>query len=285
MQNEFTINDLPTYNPWVKRLLGLEEINPRAKTEAEIKREFEVEKWGGLLKWINDNNTTPGIGEVDELYIKGNTEVMAYYNNEFVVSTYKEIQDKYVDLVFKSISKYLPAPAIVELGSGYGSTLFNLAKKYLPEDQLLIGLEYSSTGVEVMNKVGNYEGLNFRTGHCNFFNLNLREVAIPPGAVFFTSYATMYVPMLGNSFVGAILDGKPKIVIHFEPVLEHCGEDLFGLLRRKYILFNDYNRNLLGVLEDNDKVAVENVQPALIGPNALLPASLISWVPVEIAKK
>jgi hypothetical protein len=54
-------------------------------------------------------------------------------------------------------------------------------------------------------------------------------------------------------------------------------------MRRRYIEINDYNRNLVTVLEAAEKegrIRILTQSPNLFGRNPLLPASLIAWKPV-----
>jgi hypothetical protein len=72
-------------------------------------------------------------------------------------------------------------------------------------------------------------------------------------------------------------------VVHVEPVYEHCDEStLLGLLRGCYIQANGYIRNLVTILHDHEargslEIIAES-SPAF-GPNPLLAASVIAWVP------
>lgn len=51
-QAKFTLDDLPRFSPWPRRLLGLETWQQRQKTSEEISREYENEKWGSLLNQL-----------------------------------------------------------------------------------------------------------------------------------------------------------------------------------------------------------------------------------------
>jgi len=49
-------------------------------------------------------------------------------------------------------------------------------------------------------------------------------------------------------YVHAIAALRPAAVVNVEPCYEHCSSStLTGLLRRRYIEINDYNRNLMSV--------------------------------------
>jgi hypothetical protein len=76
---------------------------------------------------------------------------------------------------------------------------------------------------------------------------------------------------------------EPKVVIHVEPVYEHCDPaTLLGLLRQRYIQANGYNRNLSTILHDHEALgSLEIIHESVpgFGPNPLLAASVIAWKP------
>ena len=276
MQDKFTVNDLPLYNPWVKKLLGLEEFIPKIKNEKELEREYENEKWGVLLKKTEESEIACSIENVDSIAFDGNSETFSFYNDELLKSTYGELHKKYIELVYATVSPYLPAPAIVELGSGYGTVILNLAK-YLKKDQSLIAAEFAASGVKIIRRIADFENFNLKAGSCNFYDLNLDDLNIPAGSIIFTSFATTCIPELPNTFLDALLATNPKLVIHFEALYEHCDDDLFGLLRKKYIMVNDYNKNLLTLVDNHPNITItERILP-IIGINPLLCASILHW--------
>ena len=55
-----------------------------------------------------------------------------------------------------------------------------------------------------------------------------------------------------------------------------------GLLRKRYVEVNDYNRNLVGLLRGRQAAGAVRLleeRPAAFGTNALLPASVLAWAP------
>lgn len=277
MESNYTLNDLSLHNGWVKKLLGLEEMNQKHKNEAELKREYEDEKWGVVLKNVVQNNVQCTIENVDNIAINKGAEVFSFYKDAFVKSTAGDMHEKYINLVYDYLKPYLPAPAIVELGSGYGTIILNLAKRFLPKEQLVIAGEFADSGVEMMKKIAEEEGLNFRAGHCNFYDLKLEHLDIPEGALIFTSYATTCLSKLPEHFLDAMIKAKPKAVIHFEPLFEQYGDDVYNLLRKKYALVNDYNTNLLSLVQNHAKIKTTYLSLPEIGVNPLLCVSVLSW--------
>ena len=72
---------------------------------------------------------------------------------------------------------------------------------------------------------------------------------MPKDAVVYTSHSIEQIPTLDDSFVHGLIRRAPRLVVHFEPCYDDQDDKtLIGLMRRRYIELNDYNRNLLGLL-------------------------------------
>ena len=94
----------------------------------------------------------------------------------------------------------------------------------------------------------------------------------------------MYVPELSYDFIAFLLDLKPLVVIHFEPCYEHYPmSEIHGLLCRRYLELNDYNRNLISIINRSTKnnEIVSKIRKNVIGFNPLLPISVIEWTSTE----
>ena len=66
-------------------------------------------------------------------------------------------------------------------------------------------------------------------------------------------------------------------VINFEPVCKLHDRTLLDLMRQRYCIVNDYNRDLLELLHSVDAVRVVEVHKAVLGLNPLNPTSVIHW--------
>lgn len=276
------LDDLPKYSPWPSRLLGLEPWQTKIKTPEEIEREFGKEKWGSLLEKFK---ATPGatLDDVDQ-WAAGNTKrSLTTVADHLVLMTPEESHNAYIAYIADALEKHLPASALVELGCGYGSVIIALARRKGFEEKKLQAADYTSTGPELASLIAAQENVELETGHCDFTSLDATDLDVPPGAIVYTAYAAQYVEELGPRFVEGIIALEPKVVVHVEPVYEHAGEStLLGLLRRRYIEANGYNRNLSTILHDHQALGsleiIEETAPAF-GPNPLLAASVIAWKP------
>lgn len=283
MEHQYTIDDLPLYSPWPARLLGIEPWQQRSKTPENVLHEYDVEKWGKILASIAQSEIPVSLAEIDEREFAVAPSLLAWVRDTFQPMSYAEAHVLYMELVQSVLREYLPASGIVELGSGYGTVVLKLARSAEFADMPFFAAEYTPSGREILQRLAEADGTSIETGQCDFAATPVTDLTLPPGALIFTSFATPYVPELPDSFVESLLALKPAIVVHFEPCYEHCDNSLFGLLRRRYIEVNDYNRNLLTLLrtfEANNKITIEREEPVVFGSNPLLSASVLAWRPL-----
>ncbi len=281
----FTVDDLPRSSPWPARLLGLSPWETRVKTPSEIDREFGVEKWGRLLRRAEESPGQVSLGHVDDWAIEGASPSLVSVGNELVEMSPRESHSAYIDFIARSLGPFLPATALVELGCGYGSVILGLAQKPEFANLPLFAADFTSTGPALAAVIAESEGLSLTTGRCDLMGNPVTALKIPAGALVFTAYAAQYVERLTDTFVDGLCSLRPKAVVNIEPVLEHCDEStVLGLLRRRYIEANGYNRNLVTVLHEEAARGrirlLEETLPAF-GPNPLLAASVIAWIPEE----
>ena len=281
MQKKYTIDDLPAFSRWPARLLGIEPWQRQERTNDDLEREYGVEKWGALLTALKSNNPPKTTEEADAFFFSSAEETLCTFENEFRLTTMRDANRAFIELVLLTIEQYLPAAAVVELGTGYGSVLLKLAQKLKVR---MIGGEYSKSGVECLDILAKLQGLNIEAGLCDLTAKKFTDLMIPEKSLIFTSYTVTLQAEVTESFVENWLALKPKVVIHFEPFYEHAKEtSMLGLLRRKYIEANHYNRNLMTMLrlfEAKGKLKVLEEKPCVLGSNALLPASVVVWRPV-----
>jgi hypothetical protein len=149
----------------------------------------------------------------------------------------------------------------------------------------LYAADYTLTGPELAAAIAGREGVSLTSGQCDLKKNPVTTMPVPEGALIYTAYAAQYVEPITRESIEGIAALKPKAVVHVEPLYEHCDPaTLLGLLRRRYIEMNGYNRNLLTMLrqlESEGSVRIIQESVAAFGPNPLLAASVIAWAPSE----
>jgi hypothetical protein len=279
---QIELDDLARYSVWPKRLLSAVPFAAKSKTEAEVLREFEAERWGDLLRKVRALKE-PTLAEVEHVYTDINAVAPCFEGGKFYLASWRQTQDRYLARFAEVLGRHVPgASALVELGAGYGSKLLGLGRLEEFADLPLYAAEFTQSGRELISILARAMKREVGVGHCDFRTLALEPIGIPEGAVIFTSYAAMYVPELSNDFTTFLAQLKPKAVVHFEPCYEHYDEtSVHGLMCRRYIELNDYTRNLASVIDNGagrDGFSVQ-VCRNVMGSNAFLPMSIIEWTP------
>ncbi|MBV8213248.1 MAG: class I SAM-dependent methyltransferase [Verrucomicrobia bacterium] len=250
----------------------------------EITREFEHEKWGPVWQRVKDRSEPVTLSTVSS-WIQVSTQQLEFCSqgSEFILLSNAEANQIWLELIEATIKPWLPAPALVELGCGYGNVLLFLANRFNHVVGQIFGGEYTKSGQALFRYLAKQENLAVQSGTCDIGAPGITALNLPNDSVIYTSYAVHYVPRLTTRFVEDLCSFRPRVVCHFEPCYEHANEDsLIGLMRRRYMEINDYNRNLVTILEAAEKdgrIQIITQEPNLFGMNALLPASLIAWKP------
>jgi len=283
MKKKYTINDLSKYSPWPARLLGLEKFEQKHKTRKEVVREFEKEKWGALFDKILKQKRKLSINEVDEIH-HGHSDILYYDHKHFKVGDAYNVHKKFLNFINKEIIPHISkSDNIVELGSGYGAVILELAKKLKNKKINFFATEFTKSGLEIIKKLSADEELNIVTGSCDITKNPITRIKIPENSLIFTSSVAYIIPELKVDFIKNIAKLKPKIVIHIEPLYEDSiGNDLYSLLRKKYFKINDYNKNLLTILKKCERkktIEILGHKPTVFGSNPLFCCSVIKWKP------
>ena len=277
-----SLNELPKFSQWPARLLGIEHWETKEKTPEEIEREFGREKWGQLLARFKENPQAR-LDDVDKWAAGDEAMTLASVDEHIVEMTPGESHDAYIAFIADALEPHLPASAVAELGCGYGSVILALARKAAFQDIPYLAADFTTTGPELAQLIAANESITLTTGRSDFRDSPVTDLEIPEGALIYTAYAAQYVGQLTDTFIEGLTRLKPRVVVHIEPVYEHCDPTtLLGLLRQRYIQANGYNRNLSTILRDHEaRGSLEIIRDSSpgFGPNPLLAASVIAWVP------
>ena len=142
----------------------------------------------------------------------------------------------------------------------------------------MIGLDISVNGLKVLKLISKQK---IKTGFCNFFNYEIKNVNVPKNSIIFTSYALHYVPKYSDKIIKFFKKVSPKIIINFEPLYE-INNSKYGLDKKiqKYMNKNNYNRNFLSCLlnaQKKNEIKILEIKKNILSVNYLLPISMIIW--------
>jgi hypothetical protein len=285
MTREIALNDVALHSPWPSRLLGLAEWRQRSKTPEEIIREFNDEKWAAITSMIDDN---PGITvESLDFKIMKDREIAYMHDGRFFVAPWSDVHNLNLDIYAATLAKCLEGSpsALVELGAGYGSVILNLARRISLRNHPLFAGDLTTNGTAALKRLAANGNVQISAGLCDLRTGKISGFEIPPNSVIFTCFAAFYIPELAMDFVSFLTSFKPKAVVHFEPCYEHHSDGrLFSLLCQRYIQLNDYNRNMISVLQEAERIGLIEIleeRPNVAGANPLLPTSILTWRPIR----
>jgi hypothetical protein len=277
-------DDLAKYSAWPKRLLGLEAFDVKHKSEREVLREFQDERWGTLLDQARKLGK-PTLADIEQIAAGPSVDAPCYLKGTFYLANQKQMLAAHLDLYAEVLEPHIEgATCLVELGAGFGSKLLGLALREPFSHIPLVAGEYTESGGALISLLAAQMNKRVKVGRCDFRTLTASDLDIPQGAVIFTSFAAHYVPDMPMEFVGFLRRFKPKAVVHFEPCYEYFDEhSLHGLMCRRYMELNDYTRNLVTVIEAarrDENIALRACKNVL-GSNPFLPLSILEWTPAN----
>lgn len=279
----FHVDDLPKVSPWPHRLLGISEFHRAPRTSAENHREYNDEKWKTALVSFNDSGIPLSFEDYTNLETRNAAPTVCYLKGKLIELSAIESLKVQVELIYETIKAQLPAANIMELGAGTGRVIFSLLKKIGDESVSAIAGEFAETGRELITAIATANRLPVRALPCDFLNDKIIPNATPDGALILTSMSVVCIPSLPENFIDNLISLKPKAVVHYEPILEHCDTDsILGCMRRRYLEINHYNQNLLRLLhkaQEDGKIIIKDEIPSVFGSNPFLVGSMITWIP------
>lgn len=286
------LDDLPTHSDWPDRILGATEWTIPERDIGKICEEYEHNKYERLLKFQKNSNTLDP-AEIRERQIIDRTwhfsetvqsekAVCISQDCDLYVAPILAAQRYNDSTVVKTFEHLLNGgETVVELGCGYGYNLHVLDQAF-PTCKF-VGGELSENAVKIASKL--YEDRdNIAVKRFNYYDDQWPLFArkFKRDVVVFTRLSIEQLPRCGQVIERLRRSaGEPlREVVHLEPVYEmHDTGSLLQLLRKRYIEINDYNRDLLSVLESSDKVSILEREYDVFGFNGLNPMSLIHWKP------
>jgi hypothetical protein len=167
---------------------------------------------------------------------------------------------------------------VIELGCGYGIQLWRL-KPWMSHVKMTGG-EYARNAIDLAAELYvNVPDIDVQP--FDFYDDHYGEVfagCARRSAVVFTAHAISQLPSAKHA-ISLLQQHADRIqrVIHIEPVTGLYDESLLGLMRKRYAECNDYNRDLLEVLERNPHIRILRTVPNVMGTNPLTPVSVVEW--------
>jgi len=272
---------LPMYSDWPQRLLNCSSESSISKTMASIYDEYENDKWGELLKYVNSSEE-PSIDRVRRKFF-GKEVLPARWLDKYYLlrgAEYSKIQSFFLANIIKSYE----SDSIIELGGGFGSIIFEIMRFKSFQDKRFFCGELTSSGRAIMKKISIQARCQLNVFDCDFHADELSNIELPKNSIIFTSLSICEVKGLGDDIIKKIANLKPKIVINLEASYIDRQDTLVDIMTRKYSQLNDYNLDFhssIVDMHDRNEITIHHMLFNVMGRNPLRPVSLYVWSPVQ----
>ena len=173
--------------------------------------------------------------------------------------------------------------AVIDLGCGWGRSLFDIWLRGGPRLATYHALEFTAAGLDCVTALAALEpALSIRTAQFDFQHPDFSFLpAKLEHAVVFSVSSLHQAPLVDERALRAILEIAQTVdCLHFEQVGWQIEAGGHRAADRDYALRNDYNRNLWDVithLRNAGEIELVDVQPDLVGTQAVYPLSLVHW--------
>lgn len=173
--------------------------------------------------------------------------------------------------------------AVIELGAGWGRSLFTVWTRGGPRDAVYAGLEYTEAGIECISRLGRLEpALNVVAAPFDFHAPVFPDLGALRHAVVFSIYSLQQLTSTDPAAYRALLAAAPEMnMLHFEPIGFQMPQP--GPLDERsqaHALKNGYNLdmwNVISQLREDGDIEVLAAEHDLFGYLDHYPMSLVHW--------
>lgn len=278
---KITINELPAWSAWPKRLLGVVEWKKPTRDTAKVEDEYNLDKYAKCLEFLKASSPRASMEAVKtfELGPDAQDTCVSIGPDELAVMPLKEARETYYKLIAEHLKKeFEDGITVVELGCGYGYNLQMLNEKMGPNKSRWWGGEYSSNAVEIGKILHAATDGKISVHSFNFYDADY-DLPQDGKLLVYTAHAIEQLPDASN-VIAALAKHKSRIkaVIHFEPGYDLQTESLLDLMRKRYFEINDYNQNLVAALKKQAAdVEILEATRNVFGLNPFNPTSIVKW--------
>jgi hypothetical protein len=171
---------------------------------------------------------------------------------------------------------------LYEFGCGTGHNLVR-ARELFPNLKLT-GLDWTKSSQETISLIAkNTKDNNLSAFEFDYFIPNPKFI-IEKNSIVLTVASLEQTGEEFEKFIDFLVDAKPKLVIHIEPIEELLDpNDLLDLLSIKYFRKRNYLKGLLGylrLLESRNIISIHSSKRTFVGSFFIEGYSLVVWKPV-----
>ena len=256
----------------------------KIRTTNVVEADYENNAWKNILEseyWLKSNNleqfcfTPTSCSKLEDI-----TEIICLLDNKLVKTTFPFIFNYMATKNSSILKKFVTeTDDLVELGCGFGMALFSFRSKGISNS--MTGYDISSNAISAAKKINQHFRCNIKFDTVDLskpFNGSfLKQKTV------FTSHSFEQLKYYTETAIDSILRGKPKQVLHFEPVVELFGFGLRDTVSKVHNSFADYQDNLLTTLkkfEKQQKLKILEVKRLGHETNPFNETSFIRWEPI-----
>lgn len=276
---ELDLNELPKVSAWPARLLGLSAFGEVKRDHAKIQKEYSDDKWQKChdILQVSDYKLTPHDLRMNYHEFTSGDMRPCLLNERLYLARIADIMPIYDALIDKLVRPSLEqTEQLVEMGCGPGFIMDMLSRKF-PKAKFMGG-DFADSAIELATELYP-DPKHISVQKLDFYADSFPVLEQAQGQVtIFTCQALEQIPDCSKAIatLGKYRD-KIKSVVHLEPCYELYDDTLMGLMRKRYIEINDYNRNLVGTLRNNDDIEVMSCDACVIGWNPFNALAATEW--------
>ena len=201
-------------------------------------------------------------------------------NGNYVISDSSSFEQDFMVIIRKCFfKKYLGEfKNIYEFGCGAGQNLAFLANIY--NDKKYFGLDWAESSEEIINLMSEHYKWDIEGHIFDFFKPN-SNIKILPDSGIFTVHALEQIGDKYKLFVDYLLEQKPGICIHIEPINElYDKNSKFDNIALKFHLSRNYLNNYLSYLkqlESENKINILKIKKVNFGSFYHDGYSIVIW--------
>lgn len=251
-------------------------LQKKTRTKKRIKSDYDLGIWKKTLegkRWLAYKEITSFVQDAPD------TRIFALMNGRLETISHQKYQVYRANMLHDIIKKIIePTDEIIELGCGYGFNLFSLVSNNITNP--MWGYDISHNAIKTGNEINDHYKLGIKFGECDIIN-DLDKINIE-NKVVLTYYSLEQLKYHTGTIIDKIIKGKPKEVIHIEPVMELYGNTIQDRVSKLYMKAMDYQDNLFTTLlklEKENMIKILQAQRLGYAANPLNEASLIRWIP------
>jgi hypothetical protein len=250
--------------------------------QLEVVGEHRHEKWE--KGWTQNLEALQGDAQ-NPLLPRYKNDPISRWKQEFIRPVKERFDEVVLAIILEWIyEKYMKdASVIYNFGCGTGHHLLQL--QAVNPTARLVGLDWTEASQKIIAEIVKKGMLKNTTGrNFNFFEPD-RSLKLEPESVVYTIAALEQVGKRHEAFVDYLLEQKPALCVHVEPIAEVLDpSNLLDFLSIEYFKKRNYLWGFLTrlrELEAQGKVKIHNAQRTFLGANTFVDHySVIVWSPL-----